>query len=196
MAIIPPLSPGSALHCIGLDHSDLLYSVHSSHFCSPLMFSSPSASSLLSPIHSSVPQVIVRIRPLVPSESADAALPSPIDISPPNSLSLSCSGSDRRQFTFDRVFDSLTSQSDVMSSIGERIVDSALKGMNGAILCYGQTGSGKTFTMMGNNSGMMQRSFAELFARIDRMADTECIVTCSYYELYNEQIIDLLDKTR
>jgi hypothetical protein len=25
------------------------------------------------------------------------------------------------------------------------------------------------------------------------LADTECIVTCSYYELYNEQIIDLLD---
>jgi kinesin family member 15 len=50
--------------------------------------------------------------------------------------------------------------------------------------------------MMGNNSGMMQRSFCELFARIDRMADTECIVTCSYYELYNEQIIDLLDKSR
>lgn len=49
---------------------------------------------------------------------------------------------------------------------------------------------------MGNNSGMMQRSFSELFARIDRMANTECIVTCSYYELYNEQIIDLLDKSR
>jgi DNA replication protein DnaC len=58
---------------------------------------------------------------------------------------------------------------------------------------YGQTGSGKTHTMMGNNNGLMQRSFCELFSRIDRMACTECIVTCSYYELYNEQIIDLLD---
>jgi kinesin family protein 15 len=47
--------------------------------------------------------------------------------------------------------------------------------------------------MMGNGSGLMQRSFAELFARIDRMASSECIITCSYYELYNEQIIDLLD---
>ena len=26
------------------------------------------------------------------------------------------------------------------------------------------------------------------------MNNTECIVTCSYFELYNEQIIDLLDK--
>lgn len=47
---------------------------------------------------------------------------------------------------------------------------------------------------MGNNNGMMQRSFNELFNRIDRMADSECIVTCSYFELYNEQIIDLLDR--
>lgn len=48
--------------------------------------------------------------------------------------------------------------------------------------------------MMGNNNGMMQRSFNELFNRIDRMTDSECIVTCSYFELYNEQIIDLLDR--
>lgn len=48
--------------------------------------------------------------------------------------------------------------------------------------------------MMGNNNGMMQRCFGELFSRIDRMSDTECIVTCSYFELYNEQIIDLLDR--
>lgn len=39
----------------------------------------------------------------------------------------------------------------------------------------------------------MQRSFHELFARLDRMSEAECLITCSYYELYNEQIIDLLD---
>lgn len=47
--------------------------------------------------------------------------------------------------------------------------------------------------MMGNQSGLMQRSFCEFFSKLDRLAQTECIVTCSYYELYNEQIIDLLD---
>lgn len=47
--------------------------------------------------------------------------------------------------------------------------------------------------MMGNNNGLMQRSFSEIFSKIDRLAETECIVSCSYYELYNEQIIDLLD---
>ena len=26
------------------------------------------------------------------------------------------------------------------------------------------------------------------------MSNTECIVTCSYFQLYNEQIIDLLDR--
>lgn len=61
---------------------------------------------------------------------------------------------------------------------------------------YGQTGSGKTYTMMGNSNGLMQRSFTEIFSKIDRLPNTECIVTCSYFELYNEQIIDLLDSKK
>lgn len=50
--------------------------------------------------------------------------------------------------------------------------------------------------MMGDNSGLMQRSFCELFNKIARMPNNECIITCSYYELYNEQIIDLLDNRK
>ncbi len=47
--------------------------------------------------------------------------------------------------------------------------------------------------MLGEGNGLMQRSFTDIFARISRLSNTECVVTCSYYELYNERIIDLLD---
>ena len=57
------------------------------------------------------------------------------------------------------------------------------------MLAYGQTGSGKTYTM----TGLMNRSFRELFARINHKSDVEFAVSCSYCELYNEQIFDLLD---
>ena len=39
----------------------------------------------------------------------------------------------------------------------------------------------------------MQQSFNELFSRINRMKNAECLVTCSYFELYNEQIMDLIE---
>ena len=42
----------------------------------------------------------------------------------------------------------------------------------------------------------MQRSFKQLFVRLNRMEKAECFVTCSYFELYNEQLLDLLDSKK
>jgi len=88
---------------------------------------------------------------------------------------------DKHSFAFDRIIPPTAQQEDVFLAVGKKLVTHALEGYNSCIFVYGQTGSGKTYTMMGNSNGIMQRSFAELFSRIDRMTDSECIVTCSYY---------------
>ncbi|XP_008069564.1 kinesin-like protein KIF15 isoform X2 [Carlito syrichta] len=82
-----------------------------------------------------------------------------------------------------------------------------MSGYNGTIFAYGQTGSGKTFTMMGpsesdnfshNLRGVIPRSFEYLFSLIEREkekagAGKSFLCKCSFIEIYNEQIYDLLD---
>ncbi|EPR79379.1 Kinesin family protein [Spraguea lophii 42_110] len=57
---------------------------------------------------------------------------------------------------------------------------------NYLIFCYGCTGSGKTYTMIGNKDN---RSLGLIYRTIERVAPVEI----SYYEIYNEKIIDLID---
>jgi len=77
------------------------------------------------------------------------------------------------------------------SSAGSSIVDSVLEGYNGTIFAYGQTGTGKTFTQ----SGIMDNCFNHVFNFISAAAkDTQFLVRASYYEIYNEEIRDLLKK--
>eukprot|EP00301_Raphidiophrys_heterophryoidea_P015076 c23598_g1_i1.p1 GENE.c23598_g1_i1~~c23598_g1_i1.p1 ORF type:complete len:440 (-),score=102.26 c23598_g1_i1:482-1702(-) len=107
-------------------------------------------------------------------------------------------------FAFDRVFGPDTSQTQVFEEI-DPLIQSALDGYRVCIFAYGQTGSGKTFTMEGpdNNSsdhsllGILPRSLdkimhnAELMQRSGWSLDLEC----SFVEIYNDEIRDLLDDT-
>ncbi|XP_044534229.1 kinesin-like protein KIF15 [Gracilinanus agilis] len=110
-------------------------------------------------------------------------------------------------FTFDHVADMDTTQESIFSSVAKSIVESCMNGYNGTIFAYGQTGSGKTFTMMGpsesdnfthNLRGVIPRSFEYLFFLIDREKEKagtgkSFLCKCSFIEIYNEQIFDLLD---
>ena len=68
-----------------------------------------------------------------------------------------------------------------------------LEGINLTIFAYGQTSTGKTFTMKGklpSNEGIIILSIKEIFSLLE---DKNFNLKCSYFELYNENINDLLD---
>ncbi|KAK8620533.1 hypothetical protein V6N13_067007 [Hibiscus sabdariffa] len=151
-------------------------------------------------------KVVVRIRPINGQEKEVTRTVSKV-----SSDSLSVGD---RKFTFDSVLDTKSSQEDVFKQIGVPLVKNALAGYNVSILSYGQTGSGKTYTMWGppsamvedpsprSHQGIVPRIFQMLFSEIQREQQnsdgrqTNYQCRCSFLEIYNEQIGDLLDPTQ
>ena len=90
----------------------------------------------------------------------------------------------------------------MFETCGKQIVDGVLHGFNGSIFAYGQTGSGKTYTMQGEcmedsaNRGIMPRAIQHVFSQFQELSSHgwEYKCTCSFVEIYNETITDLLDK--
>ncbi|ETW07320.1 hypothetical protein H310_01864 [Aphanomyces invadans] len=107
-------------------------------------------------------------------------------------------GADKRQFSVDGLLVDTATQDDVFKLVGMRVVDNAVDGYNGSIFAYGQTGSGKTHTMQGDmtegsaDRGVIPRIVDYLFEKLTD-AQTSFDMTCSYLEIYNEKIYDLLD---
>ncbi|XP_038110780.1 kinesin-like protein Klp98A isoform X2 [Culex quinquefasciatus] len=106
-------------------------------------------------------------------------------------------------FTFDHSYWSVdesdghfTPQERVFEDLGTEIVDCAFQGYNACVFAYGQTGSGKTFTMMGTAEaqGLIPRICRSLFGRM-KLGQEEGVgykTQCSYLEIYNERVKDLL----
>lgn len=99
-------------------------------------------------------------------------------------------------YHFDHVARSSTRQAEMMSLVGQPAADKCLAGYNATIFAYGQTGSGKTYTMKGGVSkGLMPNIFEHLFREIGRRqsVENEFSVKVSCCEIYNKDILDLLD---
>ncbi|ELQ74795.1 Kinesin-like protein [Trachipleistophora hominis] len=66
-----------------------------------------------------------------------------------------------------------------------------VSGKSLTVFAYGQTGSGKTHTMTGKPSdmGIIGRTLEDIYNSMDEAA--ECYI--SYFEIYNENIIDLIN---
>ncbi|XP_028294287.1 kinesin-like protein KIF15 [Gouania willdenowi] len=153
-------------------------------------------------------KVFVRVRPLTRGVglTTDGDQSLCLTVTSPNTIRL-LSKPEPRTFTYDHVADMHTTQDSVFSSVAKNIVESCMNGYNGTIFAYGQTGSGKTFTMLGpsdmdnftdNLRGVIPRSFEYLFFLINREAEKSSqsksfLCKCSFIEIYNEQIYDLLD---
>lgn len=101
-------------------------------------------------------------------------------------------------FTFDKVFSPNNSQDDIYLELSQ-LVQSALDGYNVCVFAYGQTGSGKTYTMEGGDTqetqGMIPRAIQTIFSAIDKQKQMgwQFSVKCSFLEIYNEVIRDLLN---
>lgn len=98
-------------------------------------------------------QVVVRCRPLLSTEIADGrkscvivdTVNSSIQVRNPKMQADMAP----KTFTFDRAYDSSSTQRQIYQDVGHPIVHSVMSGYNGTVLVYGQTASGKTFTMDG-----------------------------------------------
>jgi len=76
-----------------------------------------------------------------------------------------------------------------------------IAGYNCTIFAYGQTGTGKTYTMSGDMTetfgmlseaaGIIPRVLQSLFNKLE-IDDAESSVKCSFIELYNEELRDLI----
>jgi centromeric protein E len=79
-------------------------------------------------------------------------------------------------------------------------IESAITGINVTIFAYGQTSSGKTFTMRGTDGkpGLIPLTIQGIFNLTNDSQDSEVDykITCSYLEIYNESVNDLLDSTK
>ncbi|KAI4138815.1 MAG: hypothetical protein L6R39_006592 [Caloplaca ligustica] len=102
-------------------------------------------------------------------------------------------------FTFDRVFDTRSRQTDVFEFSIRSTVDDILNGYNGTVFAYGQTGAGKSYTMMGadiddnEQKGIIPRIVEQMFESIlQSPGNIEYTVRVSYMEIYMERIRDLL----
>ncbi|TKS86576.1 Kinesin-like protein KIF15-A [Collichthys lucidus] len=153
-------------------------------------------------------KVFVRVRPLTQGTglTTDGDQGLCLTVTSPNTIRL-LSKPEPRTFTYDHVADMDTSQDSVFASVAKNIVESCMNGYNGTIFAYGQTGSGKTFTMLGPSEldnftdelrGVIPRSFEYLFFLINREVERSgqsksFLCKCSFIEIYNEQIYDLLD---
>lgn len=156
-------------------------------------------------------RVFVRVRPLLSGdkETRDSSVICNKDT---NSIalihSLPASGSGTacssikpltHQFSFDKVFDQKTQQSEVFDDVSE-LVQSAMDGYRVCLFSYGQTGSGKTHTMTGEPTGqargIIPRSMELVLKQAQEMRAagqwSSVRISMSIAELYNEELRDLL----
>ncbi|MCO5582074.1 hypothetical protein L7F22_035965 [Adiantum nelumboides] len=148
-------------------------------------------------------QVIVRIRPLNITETAANGTSTCLRQESPHALTWL--GQPESSMTLEAL------QEQLFQVAGLPMVENCIQGYNSTIFAYGQTGSGKTHTMLGDiegsnqklscNCGITPRIFEYLFTRVKMEeashSQDHLIFTCkcSFLEIYNEQITDLLEPT-
>ncbi len=101
-----------------------------------------------------------------------------------------------QKFSFDKVYSPNSITQNIYKDMCKDVTKSVLNGFNCSIFMYGQTTSGKTFTMLGspNSPGILPCSLRDVFRYIENNENENISfnVYCSYIEIYNENIHDLL----
>ncbi|GAB4824578.1 hypothetical protein Ancab_007451 [Ancistrocladus abbreviatus] len=152
-------------------------------------------------------KVIIRIRPLNSSEISLQGYSR--CVKQESHQTITWTGHPESRFTFDLIADENVSQEKLFKVAGVSMVENCIGGYNSCMFAYGQTGSGKTHTMLGDieggtrrhsvNCGMTPRVFEYMFSRIQKEKEARrdeklrFTCKCSFLEIYNEQILDLLN---
>ncbi|XP_031095875.1 kinesin-like protein KIN-8B isoform X2 [Ipomoea triloba] len=103
-----------------------------------------------------------------------------------------------RRYSFDYAYGPNSSNLDVYKKSIQSTIVGVIQGLNATVFAYGSTGSGKTYTMVGtkDDPGLMVLSLNTIFDLINKDNSSDKFeVTCSYLEVYNEVIYDLLEKS-
>ena len=140
-------------------------------------------------------RVIVRLRPLNTKELTNGQT---VGWQYNNTTVLEQTPGGTKSYKYDRVLGPDSTNDQAYDSIAKQLVEKSLNGYNTTVFAYGQTGSGKTWTMMGDDHGrapgIIPRSLEALFAHINQDKDRDYLLRCSFLELYNESINDLLNE--
>jgi kinesin family protein 11 len=145
-------------------------------------------------------QVVVRLRPLNEKEKKYGTLPV-ISASTNDKTVTVIKGTGYRQarssFSFDNVFTAFSTQEEVFNETLKPVIKDVMRGYESTVFAYGQTGTGKTHTMEGDLSneaehGIIPRSARAIFETLKSPDYQSYTVTCSYLEIYNEELCDLL----
>ncbi|KAF8123072.1 P-loop containing nucleoside triphosphate hydrolase protein [Mycena galopus ATCC 62051] len=140
----------------------------------------------------SVDKVMVSVRVRPPARSVPTAwsvIPSENTIH----LSGTAAPSAANKFTFDTIH-TIEPTAPLYTSAARPHVHAFMSGYNAVVFAYGQTASGKTYTLTGSDEqpGIIPRAIRDIFAFIRATPSREYLLRCSYLEIYNETIHDLL----
>ena len=102
-----------------------------------------------------------------------------------------------QNFKFDKIYTKEITSEKIYLDICQDVIKSFINGINGTIFMYGQTTSGKTYTMLGNVEypGILPCSLKNLFDLLEQEKKEKNLnfnLYCSYIEIYNEIIHDLI----
>ncbi|KAL9954875.1 hypothetical protein ACROYT_G042460 [Oculina patagonica] len=136
-------------------------------------------------------QVYVRVRPFTEREKEKRET-NAIEIHQEHSLIRVLDPRSRTNYFFDGVFSPEASNQEVYLKVGKPLVYAALNGYKGTLLTYGQTGTGKTFTLL-SDDGVTSRVVQHCFEKIDNDEIHTYKVTCSFLQVYQEKVYDLLN---
>lgn len=100
----------------------------------------------------------------------------------------------KNMFHVDAVYEEQDTTDTLYNDICKPIMSAVLSGQHGTIFGYGQTGGGKSYTMQGGKGakGIIQLAAKDLFQRISEDPRRVYSVKASYFEIYNEQVRDLM----
>ncbi|KAL1193012.1 Kinesin-like protein KIN-14T [Cardamine amara subsp. amara] len=136
-------------------------------------------------------RVFCRVKPL----GKDEKVRPPVSSDTSNVI-IKLTETNRKAYSFDRVFEPDSSQDDVYIEI-EPVIKSVIYGYNACIFAYGQTGTGKTFTMEGlpGSLGIVPRAIQGLFKQVEE-SNHKFRITFSMLEIYMGNLRDLLIKSQ